>query len=61
VYAAVSGPIGWKWYPGIIAGGAVAGFKEGADAEAGRDTKKKAAWHALTILAGAGAVVAFKH
>jgi hypothetical protein len=61
VYSAVSGPIDWKWYPGTIATGAVAGFKESADAIAGRDTKKQAVIHALTILAGAGAVAIAKH
>jgi hypothetical protein len=57
----VSGPVGWRWYPGIIAAGATAGFKEGADAVADRDSRKMAILHALTILAGAGAVAAFKH
>src|SRR5215471_17050944 len=46
---------GKKWPAGLLAAGAVAGFKEGADAQAGRDTKKQAVIHALTIVAGAGA------
>jgi len=50
-----------KWPSGIVATGAVAGFKEGADAQAGRDTRKQAVWHALTILAGAGIAAAIKH
>jgi hypothetical protein len=50
-----------KYAAGLIAAGAVAGFKEGSDAVAGRDTKKMAAIHALTILAGAGFAVAVKH
>jgi hypothetical protein len=40
----------------VVATGFVAGFKEGADAVAHRDTKKQAIFHALTILAGAAAM-----
>ncbi len=43
-----------KIAPGILAAGIVAGFKEGADAVARRDTKRMAAWHAFSILLGAG-------
>jgi len=50
-----------KYGAGILAGGAVGAFKEGADAQAGRDSKKKAALHAFTILAGAGIAAAAKH
>lgn len=52
-----------KWPAGLVAAGIVAGFKEGADAVAKRDTPKQAAIHALTILAGAGvtAAVEAKH
>jgi hypothetical protein len=50
-----------KYPAGIVAAGAVAGFKEGADAITGADTKKMAVWHALTILAGAGIAAAVKH
>lgn len=50
-----------KYAAGLIAAGAVAGFKEGSDAVSGRDSKKQAAIHALTILAGAGLAVAVKH
>jgi hypothetical protein len=50
-----------KYAAGIVAGGLVAGFKEGSDAVAGRDTKKQAAWHAATILAGAVIAAAAKH
>jgi len=50
-----------KWPAGLVAAGAVAGFKEGSDAVAGRDTKKQAALHALTIVAGAGAAILAKH
>lgn len=49
---------------GAVAGSGcalVAGAKEGSDAYAGRDTRKQAVIHAITILAGAGAVAAFKH
>jgi hypothetical protein len=45
-----------NWPPGVVATGFVAGFKEGADAVAHRDTKKQAIFHALTILAGAAAM-----
>ena len=45
-----------QWQPGLIAAGAVAAFKEGTDALDGRDTKKMAALHALTIFAGASVV-----
>jgi hypothetical protein len=49
-------------YPaGILAAGITAGFKEGADAISGADTKKMATWHALSILAGAGIAAAVKH
>jgi hypothetical protein len=50
-----------KYPAGILAAGLVAGFKEGSDAVAGRDTKKQAAWHAFCILAGAGSAAAVKH
>jgi hypothetical protein len=50
-----------KYAAGLIAAGTVGGFKEGSDAVSGRDTKKRAAIHALTILAGAGIAVAVKH
>jgi hypothetical protein len=50
-----------KYGAGILAAGIVAGFKEGADAVAKRDTKKEAAIHALTILAGAAVAVVVKH
>ena len=50
-----------KYWAGITAAGIVAGFKEGTDAVAGRDTKKQAAWHALTIMAGAGIAAAARH
>ena len=50
-----------KYAAGIIAAGAVAGFKEGADAIAGRDTRGQAAWHAATILAGGVIAAAVKH
>jgi hypothetical protein len=46
-----------KYGAGILAAGLVAGFKEGADAVAKRDTKKEAAFHALTIVAGAGIAI----
>lgn len=50
-----------KYPAGIVAVGLTAGFKEGADAVAGRDSKKMATWHALTILAGAGVAAAASH
>jgi hypothetical protein len=50
-----------KFVAGIVAGGLVAGFKEGADAVAGRDSKKMAAIHALYILAGSGIAAAASH
>jgi len=50
-----------KYTAGLLAAAGVAGFKEGADAWAGRDTKKQAAWHALSIVLGAGIAVAIKH
>lgn len=46
---------GANHYPaGLVGAGLVAGFKEGSDAVSGRDSKKMAALHALTIVAGAG-------
>jgi hypothetical protein len=50
-----------KYPAGILAAGVVAGFKEGSDAVAGRDTRGQAAWHAFCILAGAGIAAAAKH
>jgi hypothetical protein len=50
-----------KYGAGILAAGLVATFKESADAIAGRDTKKQAALHALTQLAGAGIAAAINH
>jgi hypothetical protein len=50
-----------KYTAGIIAGGAVAAFKEGSDAICGADSKRMAAIHALTILAGSGIAAAVKH
>ena len=47
-----------KWKAGIAAAGLVAAFKEGADAVAHRDTRKQAAWHAFSILVGAGIAAA---
>jgi len=49
------------WPAGLLAAGAVAGFKEGSDAVSGRDTRKQAVWHALTIVAGAGISAAAWH
>ena len=46
-----------NWPPGLVAVGLVAGFKEGADAISGRDTKREAIFHALSILAGAGIAI----
>jgi hypothetical protein len=59
VSRAAGGP--HKYAAGIIAGGAVAAFKESADAICGADSKKMAAIHGLTILAGTGLAVAVKH
>jgi len=50
-----------KYLAGISAAGIVAVVKEGSDVVAGRDTKKEAAWHALTIVAGAGIAAAARH
>jgi len=50
-----------KYLAGISAAGIVAVVKEGSDVIAGRDTKKEAAWHALTIVAGAGIAAAARH
>lgn len=50
-----------RWQVGISGTALMAGFKEGADAEAGRDTTKQAVFHALSILAGAGIVAAAWH
>ena len=54
-----------KYTAGIVATGAVAGWKEGTDAldkdRKTGDTKKQAAWHAFSILAGAGIVAAIRH
>jgi hypothetical protein len=50
-----------KYAAGIVAAGAVAAFKEGSDAVCGADSKKMAAIHALTILAGAGIAAATSH
>lgn len=52
VSQAAGGP--QKYQAGLLASGIVAGFKEGADAVAGRDTKKQAFLHAITIIGGAG-------
>lgn len=46
---------------GLSTAALVAGFKESADAVSGADTKKQAAWHAFSILAGAGIAAAVKH
>jgi hypothetical protein len=50
-----------KYAAGLLAAGAVAGFKEGADAVAGRDTKKQAIWHAFSVMAGAGIAASVRH
>lgn len=50
-----------KYTAGIVAAGLVAGFKEGSDAVAGRDTKKQAACHAFIQIAGAGLAAGIKH
>lgn len=50
-----------KFEAGLLAAGLVAGFKESADAIAGRDTRKQAAIHALEIVAGAGVMAAVRH
>jgi hypothetical protein len=50
-----------KYAAGLSATALVAGFKEGADATAGRDTKKQAVFHALSILSGAAIVAASWH
>lgn len=50
-----------KYAAGIVAAGVVAGFKEGTDARDKRDTKKQAAWHAFSILAGAGIMAEARH
>jgi hypothetical protein len=42
-----------KWPAGLLAAGAVAGFKEGSDALSGADTSGEAATHAATIVLGA--------
>lgn len=53
---------GGKKYPaGLTAVAVVAAFKEGADAVAGKDSKKQAAWHALSIVLGAGIVAGAWH
>jgi len=61
VYATVSGTAGWKPVPGLLGAGLIAGFKESSDAIAKRDTKKQAAFHAVSILIGAGITAAIKH
>ena len=50
-----------KYVAGLLAAGTVAGFKEGSDARSGRDSKKQAAWHAFSILVGAGIAAGLKH
>lgn len=45
-----------NWQAGLVGVGIMAAVKEGSDVVSGRDTKKQAAVHALTILAGAGVV-----
>jgi hypothetical protein len=50
-----------KYPAGISAAAIVAGFKEGADASSGRDTKKQAAFHAISIVVGAGIAALVKH
>jgi hypothetical protein len=59
VSQAAGGP--QKYGAGLLASGLVAGFKEASDAIAGRDTKKQAIFHALTIVAGAGIAAAAWH
>lgn len=46
-----------KWPAGLAAAALVAGFKEGADASADRDTKRQAAFHAFSVLLG-GVIIA---
>lgn len=50
-----------KWQAGLLAAGITAGFKEGADAVAHRDTPKRAALHAVEIVIGAGAAALAWH
>lgn len=50
-----------RWVVGISATAAVAGFKEGSDANNGKDTRKQAIKHALMILAGGGVTAALWH
>lgn len=50
-----------KYAAGVSAAAIVAAFKEGADAEAGRDTPRQAAWHAFSIVLGAGIMAAARH
>jgi hypothetical protein len=50
-----------KYGAGLLGAGITAGFKEGADWQAGRDTKKKAIRHFLMIALGAGIAAAAWH
>jgi hypothetical protein len=50
-----------KWPAGLVAAGAVAGFKEGSDALSGADTSGQAATHAATIVLGAVIPILIKH
>lgn len=50
-----------RWRVGLSGAALVAGWKEGTDAYNGKDSRKMAIFHALTILGGAGIVAAFWH
>ena len=50
-----------KYAAGLSAAALVAAFKEASDALAGRDTRKQAAWHAFSVLLGAGIVAGAWH
>jgi hypothetical protein len=54
-----------KYTAGLVAVATVASFKEGTDAldpdKTTGDTKKQAAFHAATILVGAGIMAAIRH
>lgn len=50
-----------KYPVGLSAAALVAGFKESADAIAGADTRKQAAWHATCIMIGAGIAAGVRH